>query len=136
MLLKKYEVYTISEFMNREIIEELNTIDRAIEHLKKHKEKYMLAVVLIAITIDSATLQVFADDATLWNSLDKVGGKLLGLMRGFGYWIGVILCSKDVIKHSMRGHLDSIGTVIAMWAVAFGALYFIPWIFDMIKTMF
>ena len=45
-------------------------------------------------------------------------------------------CSKDVLKHCMRGHMESIGSVIAMYGLSFGVLYFLPWLFDLIKSIF
>ena len=132
MLLKKYKVesYTVHEFLNRE---ELINLDRTIEHIKANKKKYMLLVTIIALTIDLSTITSFAMDTT---AIDKAGMQILELIRKVGYWIGIILCSKDVIKHCMRGHLDSIGTIVAMYGLGFGVLYFLPWLFDLIKGLF
>ena len=132
MLLKKYKVesYTVHEFLNRE---ELINLDRTIEHIKANKKKYMLLVTIIALTIDLSTITSFAMDTT---AIDKAGMQILELIRKVGYWIGIILCSKDVIKHCMRGHLESIGTIVAMYGLGFGVLYFLPCLFDLIKGLF
>ena len=132
MLLKKYKVesYTVHEFLNRE---ELINLDRTIEHIKANKKKYMLLVTIIALTIDLSTITSFAMETT---AIDKAGMQILELIRKDGYWIGIILCSKDVIKHCMRGHLESIGTIVAMYGLGFGVLYFLPWLFDLIKGLF
>ena len=47
MLIKKYKVesYTIREFLN---MEEISYLDRAIDHIKRNKKKYMLLVTIIA----------------------------------------------------------------------------------------
>ena len=132
MLLKKYKVesYTVHEFLNRE---EFINLDRTIEHIQANKNKYMLLVTIIALTIDLSTITSFAMDTT---AIDKAGMQILELIRKVGYWIGIILCSKDVIKHCMRGHLESIGTIVAMYGLGFGVLYFLPWLFDLIKGLF
>ena len=119
MLLKKYKVesYTVHEFLNRE---ELINLDRTIEHIKANKKKYMLLVTIIALTIDLSTITSFAMDTT---AIDKAGMQILELIRKVGYWIGIILCSKDVIKHCMRGHLESIGTIVAMYGLGFYIFY-------------
>ena len=52
MLLKKYEVYSISEFLNKDEISDISFLDKAIEHIKRNKKKYMLLVTIIALTID------------------------------------------------------------------------------------
>ena len=128
--------YTISENieikMNNEFIKML---DKSIEHIKKNKKKYMTLVILIALTVNLSTVSAFAA-APGTAAIDAAGQKILDLVRKVGYWIGVILCSKDVLKHCMRGHMDSIGGVIAMYGMSFGALYFLPWLFDIIKSIF
>ena len=128
--------YTVSENieikMNNDFIKML---DKSIEHIKKNKKKYMTLVILIALTVNLSCINAFAV-APGSAAIDAVGQKILDLVRKVGYWIGVILCSKDVLKHCMRGHLDSIGSVIAMYGMSFGALYFLPWLFDLIKNIF
>lgn len=132
MLLNRYKVesYTFSEFRT---MQDLNYLDKAIGYIKVNKKKYVALVALIALSIDFSTVTVLAVDTS---AIDKAGNEILGLIRNVGYWVTLILCSKDVIKHSMRGHLDSIGTVIGMYGIAFGALYFLPWLFDLIKGLF
>ena len=105
------------------------------EKFKKNKKKYITLVILIALTVNLSCINAFAV-APGAAAIDAAGQKILDLVRKVGYWIGVILCSKDVLKHCMRGHLDSIGSVIAMYGMSFGALYFLPWLFDLIKNIF
>ena len=128
--------YTVSENlqlkMNNEFIKMLNG---AIEHIKNNKKKYIALVTIIALTVNLSTVSAFAAEPGT-AAIDAAGQKILDLIRKVGYWIGVILCSKDVLKHCMRGHLDSIGSVIAMYGMSFGALYFLPWLFDLIKNIF
>ena len=128
--------YTVSENieikMNNDFIKML---DKSIEYIKKNKKKYMTLVILIALTVNLSCINAFAV-APGAAAIDAAGQKILDLVRKVGYWIGVILCSKDVLKHCMRGHLDSIGSVIAMYGMSFGALYFLPWLFDLIKNIF
>ena len=93
----------------------------------------MTLVLIIALTVDLSTVTSFAIDTT---AIDKAGMQILELIRKVGYWIGIILCSKDVIKHCMRGHLDSVGSIVAMYGLGFGVLYFLPWLFDLIKGLF
>lgn len=128
--------YTVSENieikMNNEFIKML---DKSIEHIKNNKKKYIALVTIIALTVNLSCISAFAV-APGAAAIDAAGQKILDLVRKVGYWIGVILCSKDVLKHCMRGHLDSIGSVIAMYGMSFGALYFLPWLFDLIKNIF
>ena len=134
MLIKKYKVesYTISEFLNKE---DISYLDKVIDHIKRNKKKYMLLVTIIALTIDLSKFSSFALAPGV-AAIDAAGQKILDLIRRVGYWIAIILCSKDVLKHCMRGHVESIGSVIAMYGLSFGVLYFLPWLFDLIKSIF
>lgn len=134
MLIKKYKVesYTIREFLN---MEHVSYLDKVIDHIKRNKKKYMLLVTIIALTIDLSTITSFALTPGV-AAIDAAGQKILDLIRRVGYWIAIILCSKDVLKHCMRGHVESIGSVIALYGMSFGVLYFLPWLFDLIKSIF
>ena len=134
MLLNKYkvEVYKFNEFSIRK---EISKLDKAIGHVKRNKKKYMLLVSIIALTIDLTTVSSFAL-APGTEAINVAGEKILGLIRDIGYWVAIILCSKDVLKHLMRGHMESIGSIIAIYGLSFGVLYFLPWLFDLIKSIF
>lgn len=134
MLIKKYKVesYKISEFLNKE---DISYLDRAIKHIKRNKNKYMLLVTIVALTIDLTAVSSFAL-APGTEAINVAGEKILGLIRDIGYWVAIILCSKDVLKHLMRGHMESIGSIIAIYGLSFGVLYFLPWLFDLIKSIF
>ena len=134
MLFKKYKVecYKFNEFQVRE---ELSKLDRAIDHIKRNKRKYMVLVTIIALTVDLTTISSFALGPGL-GAIDAAGGKILELIRRVGYWVAIILCSKDVLKHLSRGHMDSIGGLVAMYGIGYGILYFLPWLFDLIKSIF
>lgn len=134
MLLKKYKVesYTIQEFLNKD---NLSNLDRAIEHIKRNKKKYMALVTIIALTVNLSTVTSFANTVGL-ESIDKAGQTILDLIRKVGYWVGIVLCAKDILKNLMRGHLEETGSVIAIYGVSFGVLYFLPWLFDLIQSIF
>ena len=117
-----------------ETVEDLTLLDKAIGHLKRNRRKYMLLVTIIALTIDLTTIPIFAEPGLA--AIDKAGQKILNLIRRVGYWIAIILCSKDVLKQCMRGHMESVGSIIAMYGLSFGVLYFLPWLFDLIKSIF
>ena len=94
----------------------------------------MISCFVIAPNIDLTTIPIFAD--TGLKAIDVAGQKILNLIRRVGYWIAIILCSKDVLKQCMRGHMESVGSIIAMYGLSFGVLYFLPWLFDLIKSIF
>ena len=95
----------------------------------------MALVTIIALTVDLTTISSFALAPGL-NAIDAAGAKILELIRRVGYWVGIILCSKDVIKHVSRGHMEDIGGLVALYGLGYGILYFLPWLFDLIKSIF
>lgn len=141
LFIKKEEIISVPEFLESCEIErklafkniDLNLIEKPIEHLKRNKYKYMLVVTILALTIDLSSITVLAADTS---AIDKAGKEILNLIRKVGYWVGIILCAKDVIKQCMRGQTESVGTIVAMYGMSFGVLYFLPWLFDLIKGLF
>lgn len=141
LFIKKEEIISIPEFVKsceieRELaLEDINLslIEKTINHLKKNKAKYMLLIYIIAMTVDLSGITVLAADTA---SIDKAGMEILNLIRKVGYWVGIISCTKDVVKEGMRGHSENIGSIVIMYLLGFGVLYFLPWAFDLIKGLF
>lgn len=141
LFIKKEEIISVPEFLESCEIERkltlenlnLSLIEKNINHLKKNKSKYILLIYIIAITIDLSSFTTFAADTS---SIDKVGMEMLNLIRKVGYWVGIIACMKDVVKESMRGRAENIGSIVMMYLLGFGVLYFLPWAFDLIKGLF
>lgn len=77
---------------------------------------------------------VYAVDTT--SKIDKGGLVILGVCRQIGYWACLIMCSIEIIKSLMSGDTKGITKIISKYVVGFGALYFLPWIFDLIKSIF
>jgi len=119
VLLKKYEVYTISEFLNKE--GDLKKIDRFISHLKKDKIKYLKVVVILALLIPGTTLKVFAD-----SFITDTGLQYYDYIKQLGYVICLFGAAVEAIKCVATGTLDQISKIAIKYA-AFGLLIvFLP----------
>lgn len=70
------------------------------------------------------------------NGINKAGGTLLTLVQSFGYWGCILCCALEVLKDLMAQNTRDIGKTIGKYAVAFGTFYFLPWVFDIIKSCF
>lgn len=70
------------------------------------------------------------------NGINKAGGTLLTLVQNFGYWGCILCCALEVLKDLMAQNTRDIGKTIGKYAVAFGTFYFLPWVFDIIKSCF
>ena len=66
MLLRKYEVYTVSEFLNKDIVEDISTLDAVIGNLRRNHKKYMWLVITVATTIDLSGITLL--DVTVANA--------------------------------------------------------------------
>lgn len=141
LFIKNEDIMSVPEFLQSCEVERelalrdmnLTMLDKTINHIKKNKYKYLLLVLLLATTIDFSTIQVFAVDTA---TIDKAGLEILSLIRKVAYWVAIICCAKDVVKLSMRGQLENIGSIVMMYLMGFGVLYFLPWAFDLIKGLF
>jgi hypothetical protein len=69
-------------------------------------------------------------------NIDAAGQKVLGVCRNVGYWVCLIMATIEIIKALMQGNTKSITPIITKYAVGYGALFFLPWIFDLIKSIF
>lgn len=69
-------------------------------------------------------------------SLDKVGFTMLTIIRSFGYWVLLGMCLVEIIKSLMSGDQKGIGKIIVKYLLGFGALYFMPFLFDTVKEAF
>ncbi|GAA0735813.1 hypothetical protein [Clostridium oceanicum] len=68
--------------------------------------------------------------------IDKAGNTILDIVRKIGYWCCIIGCIIDIVKSLMQGDTKSIGKIMMKYALAFTALYFFPWLLDLIKGIF
>lgn len=119
--------------------ENKNTLDIKLENLgvkdSKKIEKQLAVGVGTALFLISNPLMVMAVDLS---GIDRLGNTFLDIVRKVGYWIALIGAIKDIIKATMRGgnNTGEIGKIIMLYILAFGSLYLMPSLFDMVKEAF
>lgn len=69
-------------------------------------------------------------------NIDAAGQKVLDVCRNVGYWMCLIMATIEIVKSLLQGNTKSITPIITKYAVGYGALFFLPWIFDLIKSIF
>ena len=74
--------------------------------------------------------------ATNTGKIDVAGIAILGICRQIGYWACIIMCCIEIIRSLMQGDTKGISKIISKYVLGFGALYLMPWIFDLIKSIF
>lgn len=70
------------------------------------------------------------------SKIDEAGSSLLHITQTFGYWSCIILCIVEIVKGLSSKDSGSVTRSITKYVIAFGAIYFMPWLFDIIKTLF
>ena len=68
--------------------------------------------------------------------VNAAGNKLLGIVQSLAYWTALIMCSTEIMKNIMQGDHKSVSKSILKYSLAYGSLYLLPWIFDLIKEIF
>lgn len=80
--------------------------------------------------------KVIAEGIDASSKIDAAGWKILDIARSIGYWICLVMCITEIIKTIMEGNAKNISKIMMKYALAFAALYFFPWILDLIKEIF
>jgi len=68
--------------------------------------------------------------------INTAGSTIFEICRNIGYWACLIMCIIEIIRSLMQGDTKGISKIISKYVVGFGALYIVPWIFDLIKGIF
>lgn len=68
--------------------------------------------------------------------VDEAGKSLLYIVQTFGYWSCILLCIIEIVKCLASKDTGNVTRTITKYVIAFGAVYFMPWLFDIIKSLF
>lgn len=115
-------------------IREENEIEGFATHIRNNKNLEKMFVFVTGSLIYFSKIVSAAENSP--KGIDTLGFKLLGVFRQFAYWVCIIGCIIEICKSLMQGDHKSIGKIIAKYVLAFAAIYFVPWIFDIIKGEF
>lgn len=124
---------SIPEFMKIQrgelTYKDLESLDKEIGSNKVLRSATTL---LLALTVDFKTAYAAPNMA----AAAKLGGTFLGLVRGFGYWICVVMCIVEIIRNLLQGDTKGIGKIVVKYLIAFASFYFVPYLFDVVKDAF
>lgn len=145
MLLVREKTYSISEFVGYLNDKELDKLDREVKlGLKKMNvniEKYLynpktskLLITLVASMMHYAP--AFADASNAVVKIRNAGDMLFGICREASYSICIVMCCIDILSALLRKDTKAVSKIIAIYIMSFAGLYFLPWIFDMIREIF
>lgn len=122
--MKKVEVYTINEFLSKDII---NKVNKQIEILKKDKDKYLLVVFILAMALNPTI--IYADRAT------QIGNTILDKIQLYMAIIATIMCSVELSSELAKGGRGYF-QIIFKYGTGYLALILAPIIFEIIRDLF
>ena len=68
--------------------------------------------------------------------INVAGNKILGISRNIGYWACLIMATIEIIKALVQGDTKSITSIITKYSIGYAALFLLPWLFDLIRSIF
>lgn len=126
-MFKKEKVMTVEEFLQMEKMKEIEI------YISKDKQIEKVFVFMLGSLMYCQN--IMAKNADL-SKVNEAGGVLLNIIQTFGYWICIGLCILDLLKQLLDGKTKNTGKIISRYIIAFSAAYVIPWLFDIIKSIF
>ncbi len=130
--MKRREItMSLSEFLN---MTRENELERLINN-KKFKG-FLVAGLATGLFIINNNV-VFAANPNL-SGIDKMGQTFLHIIQSAGYWICLVMALVTILREITKGgdNFGQIGKVILRYIIAFSALYFLPYFFDIVKECF
>ena len=102
MLLNKYKVetYTFSEFRKQYTNNDINLVNKVIEHIKANKVMYLRLVYITALLLHFDIL-IYAND--FGASLDRVGNQIIDMLMSLAKWGCLGIGLKEAIGTVLNG---------------------------------
>lgn len=104
------------------------------KEIRKNKRLETITAFVIGSLMYADKVLAATTDAT--GKIGIAGNTILGICREIGYWACLIMCILEIVKSLMQGDSKSISKIISKYVLGFGALYLMPWLFDLIKSIF
>lgn len=134
MLLVKERSYTFSEFVDYLNFKDIKRLDKEVGKILNSSKTSKMLVTVTACLMHYAP--AFADAVAASAKIAAAGRSLFQICQTAAYWCCLVMCAIEIIKALMAGDTRSISRIIAKYIIGFGALFFLPWIFDMIQDVF
>ena len=133
--INKEEIFSISEFKeiqaNKEVVkEELELVEKVIDHIKKNKEFYTRVGITTASILSYNTTLTFASSLGMDDSFNEI----IGLIKDFGKYGCLGLGLKKTIEEMLAGaSFKQASTAGIQYWLCYLFIQFYPKLFDMIR---
>ena len=141
MLLSKYKVesYSFKEFRNQELIKEMRSLEKSLNHIKKHRMLYKQLVFIVAMMLMKGYLNpalAYATDVSVAvERLNTLCNELLSLVRTVAYWTVLLTTSKDCISQAVNGDRKGVSGAVTKGLMIMAVIYFLPELFSLMESI-
>lgn len=97
------------------------------------KASTLISVCIANIQICMAASTDFVDPLV---RMDEGGEKLVEVGQRIGYWVCILMCIFEIIKKVKDGDTNAIWGILMKYGIAYGSLFGVKWILDMIGGFF
>ena len=133
---REYFPKTLQLQKNKELMSNLGLNENNSGAILKNKKLKTIVITALASLFTAQTALAGGNVDGAMAKVDSAGGTILKIVRKVGYWICIIMCITEILKSLAAGDTKSIGKIIAKYTMAYGATFFITWLFDIIATCF
>lgn len=109
------------------------------KHMKGNYYRFIQkASTLIAVCMANINLCMAAttDKIDPLERMDTGGEKMLEVGQRVGYWVCILMCVFEIIKKVKDGDTNAIWGILMKYGIAYGSLFGVKWILDMIGGFF
>lgn len=68
--------------------------------------------------------------------ISNAGQTLLSTAQVIGYWACLVMCIVEIIMAMLSHQSNKLKEICIKYVIAFASLYFMPWVFDLIRDLF
>ena len=123
----KREVMSISEFLKFEEIGNKRQLEILAGRILKSKPLKIAAMITITIILNVNTV------GAAGKGIDQLGNMLINLIRGYAYYILIIMSIVESIRAAVSGDSKKVLSIVMRYLLVFIMMYLIPQIFNSIR---
>lgn len=94
------------------------------------RASFLIATCIVNINI------LLAKEVDPLKRMDEGGEEVLRVGQRIGYWVCILMCIFEIIKKVKDGDTNAIWGILVKYAIAYGSLFGVKWILDMIGGFF
>lgn len=107
------------------------------EQILKNEQAKRFAITTIALS--NILIKAYAEDDGATQAIAKIHqatNTILSVVQEGLYSLCILACIFEIGKAVISKRNESIPSIIMKYILAFGSIYFLPWIFNLIKAIF